>query len=89
MLGRLLNTLRYRLNRDFDEWRKTNPVLRDYAWPWPQRILIATGTRPIRSPLALCVTVLVLSAGVYALAACLSAEPPPPPAGVDQHFYTL
>ena len=92
MLGRLLNTLRYRLNRDFDEWRKANPVLREHSWPWLQRILIAAGTRPVRSPRALCIFVLVLSAGVWgyhALAAYLSDEPPPPPAGVDQHFYTL
>jgi hypothetical protein len=92
MLGRLLNTLRYRLNCDFDEWRKANPVLREYAWSSLQRILIAAGTRPVRSPLVLCISVLVLSAGLwgyYALTTLLSAKPPQPPARIEQHFFTL
>jgi hypothetical protein len=92
MFGRLLNTLRYRLNRDLREWRKSNRILREYAWPWYQRVLIIAGTRPVRSPLLLFTVVLALSEGVWgyhALEVLLSANPPPSSSGIKQHFFTL
>ncbi len=47
MIGRLFNTLRYRLNRELREWRKVNRVVRTYAWPWYQKALISAGKRPV------------------------------------------
>lgn len=37
MFGQLLNTLRYRLQRELREWRKSNGSLRETAWPWYQK----------------------------------------------------
>lgn len=92
MLGRLLNTLRYRLSRELREWRKANGVLRENAWPWYQKALIAAGKRPVRIPLELLSVVLVLSAAVWGyheLATLVSADPCPPQIGIEQHFFTL
>ncbi len=50
MLGRLLNTLRYRLSRELRDWRKASGTLRENAWPWYQRALIFAGNRPVRYP---------------------------------------
>jgi len=92
MFERFLNTLSYRLKFDLDEWRKYNSVLREHSWSWFQRILIAAGVRPVRSPLVLCIFVLVLSAlicGYDALEKLLLTDPTPPNTVVDQHFFIL
>lgn len=92
MHGRLLNTLRYRLSRELREWRKANEVLRETAWPWYQKALIAAGNRPVRVPLEVLSIVLVLSVvvwGYYALAALVSTDPPSLRIGIEQHFFTL
>lgn len=92
MLGRLLNTLHYRLSHESREWRKANEVLRETAWPWYQKALIAAGKRPVRVPLELLFIVLVLSAavwGCHALTALVSTNSTPPRIGIEQHFFTL
>jgi len=92
MLGRILNTLSYRLNRDLREWRKNNSVLREYAWPWYQQALISTGRRPVRTPLVLCILALVISAGIWGYRIFVTQLPAAPalsPDSIEQHFFTL
>jgi hypothetical protein len=92
MLGRLLNTLRYRLRRELREWRKANASLRASAWPWYQKALIAAGIHPVRVPLMLLFAALLLSAaiwGYHAFSALVSSDPPSPLSGLGQHFFTL
>lgn len=50
MLGRLLNTLNYRLRRKLQDWRKANQTLKENAWPRYQRALIAVGKHPVWAP---------------------------------------
>ena len=92
MLGRILNTLRYRLRRDLREWRKTNRILRETTWPWYQKALISAGKRPVRVPRVLFSVALALSAlawGYHALTALLLSYPPRLLSGIEQHFFTL
>ncbi|MEW8333359.1 MAG: hypothetical protein AB2692_20670 [Candidatus Thiodiazotropha sp.] len=92
MLGRLLNTLRYRLSRELRDWRKANSTLRENAWPWYQRVLILAGNRPVRYPLELFSVVIVLSAaiwGFHALSTLFSVAAAPPAPDVGSRFYTL
>ena len=92
MIGRLLNTLSYRLRRELRDWRKSNASLRENAWPWYQRVLIFAGNRPVRYPLGLFSVVIMLSAtiwGFHALSALISVETAPPAPVVDSRFYTL
>jgi hypothetical protein len=91
-LGRLFNTLGYRLRCELREWRKVNVMLREYSWPWYQKVLIGVGEHPIQYPLELLFVVLALSAalwGYHALSALVSAEPQPRRIGVEQHFFTF
>ncbi len=92
MFGRLLNTLSYRLRCELREWRKANGTLRENAWPWYQKALIAAGKHPVRVPLKLFSVALLLSAamwGYHALTALVLSDPPSPPSGMRQHFFTL
>ena len=92
MLGRLLNTLSYRLRRELRDWRKSNQTLRDDAWPWYQRALIAAGKHPVWGSFGLLSVVLLLSAaawGYQAFSDPVTDSPPLLLLELEQHFFTL
>ena len=92
MLGRLLNTLSYRLGRELRDWRKANPKLREDTWPWYQRKAIAAGKDPLRFPFRLFCVVLILSAlawSYHAYYATGTYYPPSPLPTLKQEFFTL
>ena len=92
MLGRLLNTLSYRLSRELRNWRKVNSTLRANAWPWYQRVLIVAGNRPLLYALCLFSFAVVLSAtiwGCHAHSSRFSVEASMTSLHVDGRFYAL
>jgi len=92
MLGRLLNTLGYRLRCELRDWRKVNETLRETAWPWYQKALIAAGKHPVRFPLKLLSVVIALSAavwGYHVLSTQVSSNPALPISDIEHHFFTL
>ncbi len=62
MLGRLLNSLSYRLRHELRAWRKANQTIKENVWPWYQRVLIVAGKHPAGVPCGLLMVVLLLSA---------------------------
>ena len=93
MLGWLLNTLSYRLRRELREWHKTNQTLRENAWPWYQKALIAAGKHPVWVPFGLFWITLLLSAaawGYQVFCMPLTGSPPSSLFGLErQRFFTL
>lgn len=92
MLGRLLNTLSFRLGQELRNWRKSNETIRATAWPWYQKALIAAGKRPVLFPLDILSVVLALSAaigGYHALTALFSVHPSPPNSDMKERFFAL
>ena len=92
MLGRLLNTLSYRLGCELREWHKSNQTVRDNPWPWYQRALITAGKNPVWVPVGIFWIVLLSSAmmwGYHAYFAPATFGPPSPALRLEQHFFTL
>ena len=92
MLGRLLNTLSYRLGCELREWHKSNQTAREYAWPWYQKALIAAGKNPVCIPFGLFLAVLFLSAVTWGCHAYYAPEifiPLSSALRLEQRFFTL
>ena len=92
MLGRLLNTLSYRLGCELQGWRKANPTFRNDVWPWWQRALITAGKNPKRLSFGLLIAVLLTLAAAWGyqtfLAPVTGVQPSPLPE-LEQYFFTL
>ena len=92
MLGRLLNTLSYRLARELRDLRKANKSIRDDAWPWYQRVLIAAGKHPVQIPLGLFLVIVFLSVAVcsyHLFCGPVTFGLPSQLPVSEQHFFTL
>ena len=92
MLGRLLNTLSYRLGLELREWHKSNKTAREYAWPWYQKALITAGNNPVSIPFGLFLAVLFLSAVAWGCHAYYAPEIFIPLSSflrLEQRFFTL
>jgi len=59
LIGKIFNTLSYRVELEVAEWKATNETWKEYAYPWYHSFFIKAGEHPVRNAIELCFMALV------------------------------
>jgi len=49
LIGRIFNTLSYRVELEINEWKANNETWKEYAYPWYHKFFIWAGEHPVRN----------------------------------------